>query len=153
MATMPLGCSLQVVSPRWRSHADEYPLLPPLPGELGGGWAPPGGGPVQPAGRAGRAQAGRIACTPSGQRAFPASAHTWVVTTAWRVTVVEESDAVGVLVRRVERVPLVPSWKHSQAERDGSCLGPVTRPSPGDRRSGQSASRCSRRSGPPTKMS
>lgn len=69
------------------------------------------------AGRAARAQAGPIACTPSGQRAFPASAHTWVVTTAWRVTVVEESDAVGVLVRCVETAPLVPSWKHSQAER------------------------------------
>jgi hypothetical protein len=40
-----------------------------------------------------------------------------VVTTAWRVTVVEDSDAVGVLVRRVETAPLVPSWKHSQAER------------------------------------
>jgi hypothetical protein len=117
MATMPPGCSLQVVSPRWRSHADEYPLLPPLPGELEGGWAPPGGGPVQRAGRAARTQAGPIACTPSGQRAFPASAHTWVVTTAWRVTIVEESDAVGVLVRCVETAPLVPSWKHSQAER------------------------------------
>jgi hypothetical protein len=34
----------------------------------------------------------------------------------WRVTVVEESDAVGVLVR-VETALLVPGWKHSQAER------------------------------------
>jgi hypothetical protein len=36
-------------------------------------------------------------------------------TTAWRVTVVEESDVVAVLVRRVET--LVPDWKRSQAER------------------------------------
>jgi len=43
-----------------RSHTDEYPLLPPLPGELEGGWAPPGGGPVQRAGRAARTQAGPI---------------------------------------------------------------------------------------------
>jgi hypothetical protein len=39
-----------------------------------------------------------------------------VLTTAWRVTVVEESDAVGVLVRRVETALLLPDWKRSQAE-------------------------------------
>ena len=38
-----------------------------------------------------------------------------VFTTAWRVTVVEESDVVDVLVHRVET--LVPDWKRSQAER------------------------------------
>jgi len=39
-----------------------------------------------------------------------------VFTTAWRVTVVEESDAVGVLVRRVETALLLPDWKRTQAE-------------------------------------
>ena len=43
------------------------------------------------------------------------SARARVFTTAWRVTVVEESDVVDVLVHRVET--LVPDWKRSQAER------------------------------------
>jgi hypothetical protein len=38
-------------------------------------------------------------------------------TTAWRVAVGERSDAVGVLVRRVETPLLVPDWKRSQVER------------------------------------
>jgi len=57
-------------------------------------------------------------CTPSGRRGVPLPRPIpRVSTTAWRVTVVEECDAVGVLVRRVETAPLVTDWRRSQAER------------------------------------
>jgi hypothetical protein len=55
--------------------------------------------------------------TPSGQRAFPCLGPYPGVHDRLAGHGLEESDAVGVLVRRVETAPLVPDWKHSQTER------------------------------------
>jgi hypothetical protein len=116
-----------------------------------GGRTPPGGGFVQPAGMGGRAQAGPTACTPSGQRAFPASAHTgcsgpladYGPRGVRRRRRPGPSRGDGTARARLEaptgRASLLPRARHQAIF--------------GDRRSGRSASCCSRRSGLPARMS
>jgi hypothetical protein len=114
IATMPRGGSLQVVSPAPPIARRRVPTLAAL--------AKPAGQVAglllvevlsSPRGRAvalglARSLGHRVA---GGRSSVSARAR--VFTTAWRVTVVEESDVVAVLVRRVETP--VPDWKRSQA--------------------------------------